>query len=378
MVKRGIILFFSLFILIGCSSNEKPLERLNTPRNLEIHKDVLTFDPVDKATSYILNINGEMIEITETTYTFLEEGEYRVKVKAIAEGFLDSLYSQVLEFNMIFLDYPKDIQAVNNRIVFEPVEGADSYNIEINGVVYNSILDIVPSLEVGTYQVRIQAISDQYVDSDFSPVVTIDILERQKKITSNEYTYSLKSTSDLLIYDYEENEIILNYDVSLITYHMSQTLEKVVLNIKDEVYIKNDAFYINSKFLINLPQTTKASYDNTYTIHLTTNLGQHDITIKFNQKDTVYLISESIVTSDFKHDVKFIFDVFDYTLDKITSNTFEVKDQFTFEDGILRVNIDFITNYFKENPGVKELNFKVEFINKDKTSNVSFNLSIRR
>ena len=91
-----------MFILIGCSSNEKSIERLNTPRNLEIHKDVLTFDPVDKATSYILNINGEMIEITETTYTFLEEGEYRVKVKAIAEGFLDSLYSQVLEFNMIF------------------------------------------------------------------------------------------------------------------------------------------------------------------------------------------------------------------------------------------------------------------------------------
>ena len=85
-----------IILLIGCVEDE-PTTRLATPTNLSFDIATLTFDEVEHATSYL--IIGEGLNETSATnsYTFKEEGTYKVRVVARAKGYLDSLYSSELE-----------------------------------------------------------------------------------------------------------------------------------------------------------------------------------------------------------------------------------------------------------------------------------------
>lgn len=68
---------------------------------------MVSFDSVDFAMSYVIEINGEEIEITDTYYSLIGYGTFNVRVKAKAEGYIDSTYTRISSF--VWLDDYQDV-----------------------------------------------------------------------------------------------------------------------------------------------------------------------------------------------------------------------------------------------------------------------------
>ena len=104
-MKKPLILLLMLFILAGCQKpvpEETPI--LSTPTSLRNDGFILLFDPVEHATSYILEVFGEEIELLDTSYVLGLYGTFEFRVKARAEGYTDSPYSDYYQFTATF-DY---------------------------------------------------------------------------------------------------------------------------------------------------------------------------------------------------------------------------------------------------------------------------------
>ena len=84
-----IILFASYFLLIGCNS----VKELDKVENINFD-DFLTWNMVENAEAYVVNVNGEEF-IVPVPYLFIaEEGSYEVSIIAKADGYKDSLISE--------------------------------------------------------------------------------------------------------------------------------------------------------------------------------------------------------------------------------------------------------------------------------------------
>jgi hypothetical protein len=104
-MKKIIIVLLMTIFLVACQEEETL--QLHTPTNLRIYEDMVSFDSVDFATSYVIEINGEEIEITDTYYSLIGYGTFNVRVKAKAEGYIDSTYTRISSF--VWLDDYQDV-----------------------------------------------------------------------------------------------------------------------------------------------------------------------------------------------------------------------------------------------------------------------------
>ena len=104
-MKKLIIVLLMTIFLVACQKEETP--QLDTPVNLRIYEDLVSFDSVLNATSYVIEINGEEIEITDTFYPLVGYGTFNVRVKAKADGYLDSPYTRISSF--VWLDDYQDV-----------------------------------------------------------------------------------------------------------------------------------------------------------------------------------------------------------------------------------------------------------------------------
>ena len=89
---------------VACGNNDKKTERavLQTPANLQINETVLTWDEVENANGYAIDINGNEKFTTVNSYELgelIEPDNYSIRVKALgAEEYLSSEWSQVKEY----------------------------------------------------------------------------------------------------------------------------------------------------------------------------------------------------------------------------------------------------------------------------------------
>ena len=104
-MKKLIFIILIASFLVSCQNEDTP--QLDTPVNLIIYEDLISFDSVLNATSYIIEINGEEIEITDTFYPLVGYGTFNVRVKAKADGYLDSPYTRISSF--VWLDTYQDV-----------------------------------------------------------------------------------------------------------------------------------------------------------------------------------------------------------------------------------------------------------------------------
>lgn len=101
MKKLRIILISTLFVLAFCMLIACGAPSLSKPENLEITNKTLTWDAVDNARGYTVEINGDQHDVRRTSYSFagtrLEEGTYTFKVKARGNeiDFVDSEWATV-------------------------------------------------------------------------------------------------------------------------------------------------------------------------------------------------------------------------------------------------------------------------------------------
>jgi len=104
-MKKLISIILIASFIVSCQKEETL--QLHTPTNLRIYEDMVSFDSVFNATSYVIEINGEEIEITDTFYPLVGYGTFNVRVKAKAEGYLDSTYTRISSF--VWLDDYQDV-----------------------------------------------------------------------------------------------------------------------------------------------------------------------------------------------------------------------------------------------------------------------------
>lgn len=371
----GAIILFFVTLLVACSQTPSDTSfRLHVPHNIEVEKNILRFDKVAGAKAYILSINGVNTEITETTYTFKEDGTYRVRIQALSgnEDFVSSLFSDAIEFKVRFLQYPDDIDIVNNQVEFTEDTDAESYDVEINGVVYNSKEDLPPYLEPGTYDIRIKANSEQYNASDFSPITTVTVDKSDRLYTKHNYQYSVYSSKYLPVYIYKQSGALKYIEIQETKVEKDEVIEVQKLTERIDYYgsshASRDAIYFNISYMNHLKdlfeaETGKKTKTFTFIVH--TNLGDHEISLEMNRLETPYSYSGQNATTNFQDAVVFGFETFDYTFKAVKG--YEITDEdYVFEADKLTLYIDFLQIAYNKKRSVPHLEFVVIFELDDK------------
>lgn len=104
MKKSILVLILSIVILAGLSACSEPVEKLSQPQNLRVELRVISWDPVENASGYLVYFQQEeyLVEECSLNIRFVTEGgQYRVSVIALGDGkgYEDSLLAE-LEFEL--------------------------------------------------------------------------------------------------------------------------------------------------------------------------------------------------------------------------------------------------------------------------------------
>lgn len=102
------ILLVSVFMLVSCG-DKTPDVTIEVPTNVSINGDILSWDAVEDADSYIVYIDTLSIDVDETTFNLASEpmsvGEHMISVVAV-KGESISLPSTVLTYTVVILANP--------------------------------------------------------------------------------------------------------------------------------------------------------------------------------------------------------------------------------------------------------------------------------
>jgi hypothetical protein len=155
---------------------------LGIPNGLEINDKILTWEEVDNAKSYIIDIDGEEYKADEAEYSLdklIEIKVYEIKIKAIGNGeiYFDSEWSEIIKYTVSMnLNAPSGLEIDDKILTWGEVENAESYIIDIDGMEKtseNANYSLDELVDIKIYEIKIKAIGDGeiYFDSDWSEVV---------------------------------------------------------------------------------------------------------------------------------------------------------------------------------------------------------------
>lgn len=111
-------------------------KQLPAPTGLKIVRSELSWNAVSGATSYLVLIDGQEYEATETSFDLSEAGlengvDYEISVKAV--GATQSVWSDAISAQYYTLS--ESVYYAKNTFSWKNVIGAASYNVRINGTV---------------------------------------------------------------------------------------------------------------------------------------------------------------------------------------------------------------------------------------------------
>lgn len=239
--------------LLACGENGK-VTTLDTPTNLVIENQYITFDEVDNASYYMINYDGNTITVKpsgtgeivfDASKIFDEARTYEIKVKAIGTGnYADSSYTNTKTYIRTQAFSAPEVKINGQILTWSDIDDAKHYTIKVeypNATLgmytYSSnSFDIKPLLqEVGYYkfQVKVGAEAD---DNDYSPEISY-LYEKQLDAPSNL----------LLTYDATSKEVYMYFvsDVNSYSY---------LINVNGVDYVLAEA-YLDTYL-------EKSSYDN--------------------------------------------------------------------------------------------------------------------
>jgi hypothetical protein len=196
----------------------------------------VSWNAVIYAASYVVDVDGVEVPVTETTYSVVDYGTYVIKVKAIsgdAEVYLDSDYSNVVTLNYEDPRSPLEAPIIDKEdyqtIYWLPVDNAISYQVYVDSESYGNPTTgfdfSIEDFDYGTFTLTVSALPEDSVTYKESPVSNEIVLE-----LIDPATYK----------DRLELEIIGNRNVFLgdsfaYAANLSDTLGGDISNIDDEV-----------------------------------------------------------------------------------------------------------------------------------------------
>lgn len=121
-----------LYTLDSLEYSTVDVVRLGMVKNVKIQGQMLTWDNVDKAQSYIVNIDGTLVNVDKNEYYFDGyTGSHKVKVMACGNGtnLVSSSYSN--EQTIYKLSKPTNLAIANGVLTWDQVSNSQSYRIII-------------------------------------------------------------------------------------------------------------------------------------------------------------------------------------------------------------------------------------------------------
>jgi len=290
--------------------------------NYDLKTYTLNWDKVNKATHYILDINGILYESETNEYSFREsdKGLYRVKIKAVFKN-KESIYSNTITFvvsdNVKLLMYSD-----GESLYWEAVDGA-TYEINYfenlalkTVIVTQNVFPIPQSLKEGVNEIRLKVYMEEKVISD--QTITLDY--NMIRIFKN---------SPYIIRAYKAKEVYMNGSKA---YGVSVREENVRLSPSliskhgGETYISVSGEENVMKRVLILPEPYELE-----SFYIQPYVGE-DVKYKFSFKDYVITKIEGLNVN------------VDYRIEVFST---------------LVINKDYINRYIENNPTASKIGLKV-------------------
>ncbi len=293
MKKRCFLLLMIVFSSIGlvaCNSKGK-VTTLDTPTNLVVENQIISFDEVDNASYYMINYDGNTITIKpsgtgeiifDASKIFGEAKTYEIKVKAIGTGnYKNSNYTSIFEYTKTQNFDTPTVKINGQTLTWTAIDDAKHYTIKAvypNGsqgiYTYSSnLFDIKPLLqEVGVYKFQVK-VGEEQDNNDYSPEIS--------------YTYEkqLETPSNLSLYfDKAKSEVYLYFVSDVNTY-------SYLISVNNVDYLLSEA-YIDT-YLEN------AGYDNLKKLKLFSFLNSQNVNLEEMKNLAVAVTSKSATTDHY-------------------------------------------------------------------------------
>ncbi|MCI2069023.1 MAG: MBG domain-containing protein [Bacilli bacterium] len=145
---------------------------LGSVANVSISEGYFTWDAVENASSYELEINGTVYEASRNLYKITDGGNYAFRVRAIGSGtYLSSPYTSLKTYTK--LSVPSNIKISSGKLVWDAVTGAKSYIVNINDVDYSSASTtflVLSSVTATLLSIKVKAVGDYVlvINSEYS------------------------------------------------------------------------------------------------------------------------------------------------------------------------------------------------------------------
>jgi hypothetical protein len=147
---------------------------LGSVANVSVSEGYFTWDAVENASGYEVEINGSVYEASRNLYKITDGGAYAFRVRAIGSGtYLSSPYTSLKTYTK--LSVPSNIKISSGKLVWDAVSNAVSYVVSINDVDYptTSKSFLVPSSVTATLlSIKVKAVGDNnlVINSEYSAV----------------------------------------------------------------------------------------------------------------------------------------------------------------------------------------------------------------
>lgn len=177
--------------LIGQTTNIQ----LETPKNLIVENDILTWSIVDNAESYVVSVNNIETECDENEYSLknLAAGAYTLMVKAVGDGtvYISSGFSEEITYNKVSApsnpaDPPKEGEVSDTFGKFNPIYTENAY------LGYG--IDIINAYAVNSKNILLTY-----------PIFDMSLLMEEKLLYSNEHYNEFYTISGSSIETFVDN-----------------------------------------------------------------------------------------------------------------------------------------------------------------------------
>ncbi len=218
-MKKSILIFLLLF-LASCSAHTT----LDYPQILTIEGEFLVWPAINGADYYVLILNNEEIVVMSNEFLIsnLADDSYNAKVKAVGQGFKDSLFSPIYSFTIPnLLPEPTNLRIIEKQLMWDYSFSYDFFTVYLNDELYETdktYFDLSFLPENMKYEIYIIANLENEVSKaskliDYFPYENLFMIKKDVFNKANKNNYILELEISDLTFDWEKNSDFSSQDI---------------------------------------------------------------------------------------------------------------------------------------------------------------------
>lgn len=309
------------------------LAPLGIPSGIVLEDGVLTWDPVDGATGYVLELDGTEYASETPSYDLsaFPDGTHVARVRA-QSGVRQSEYSESATFLLVLRPgVPYGLEEADGRLVWNAVENATGYRVlfgETSAEVTDPAYDLSALPENGLYVFTVSALFAEEAVSDPSLPFVYDTCETQLDEIGIRFVKG--SPQDLSLDFSAETWILLGI-------------------VTPEGNLLDSSAYSEDEKILTLLQDYLLTVEyGTRTYRILTDQGFLAMDVEIADDRQPYMISSGQITFT-GEDIVLEFEVYDGTVDSLSGNGITEAD-YLIQGATVRISASYVLSKFTENP----------------------------